>query len=347
MERFERRNRHGFTLVELLVVIAIIGILVALLLPAVQSAREAARRISCNNNMKQLGLATHNHHDTFRAFPPGLSTYKGTTHPLWYGHTVFAYLLPFIEQSSLHSQWNFKLTTADAVSNTKDSSGNQSEKAPSAMIIPSFRCPSDQLSKGPELLDYNVSGYATGWHGITSYVGNAGTYSTYFRDAGTRADGVFFMTGTDSKPESFQTFLVKDAKPVTMADIIDGTSHTIMFGERYHYDPIFDKTLFESSTKYSRYPIRKWGAWGWTGGGNGTTHVLACSRVPINYMVPKGTAPSYPAVNLRMSAFGSGHINGANFTLSDGSVHFFNKNTSDLALQALSTRAGAETVALP
>ena len=106
-----RRQRTAFTLVELLVVIAIIGILVALLLPAIQAAREAARRSQCNNNLKQLGVALHNYHDTFRVMPPGLYNRINdwsTAPPVgtscnrngWFPH-----VLPFIEQTALYEQW--------------------------------------------------------------------------------------------------------------------------------------------------------------------------------------------------------------------------------------------------
>jgi prepilin-type N-terminal cleavage/methylation domain-containing protein len=118
------RKRHvnsGFTLVELLVVIAIIGILVALLLPAVQAAREAARRMQCGNNLKQLGLALHNYHDTFKTFPPALlnsghvsATYVAANFPEGpRNHSGHLFLLPFIEQNTLHSQINFRVATAE------------------------------------------------------------------------------------------------------------------------------------------------------------------------------------------------------------------------------------------
>ena len=96
-------NRSGFTLVELLVVIAIIGILIALLLPAVQAAREAARRSQCSNNLKQLGLAMHNYHDTFKSLPPGWANAvgHGNNYALWgWG----AMILPFVEQGALHRE---------------------------------------------------------------------------------------------------------------------------------------------------------------------------------------------------------------------------------------------------
>src|ERR671912_555830 len=114
MHSSERRTlvrRRGFTLVELLVVIAIIGILVALLLPAVQAAREAARRMQCGNNLKQLGLALHNYHDTFKVFPPALlnsghvsAGYVTANFPEGpRNHSGHLFLLPFIEQTTLHS----------------------------------------------------------------------------------------------------------------------------------------------------------------------------------------------------------------------------------------------------
>src|SRR5262245_17985795 len=91
-------HRRGFTLIELLVVIAIIGVLIALLLPAVQQAREAARRIQCTNNLKQIGLAMHNYHDTVGSFPPAR---KGCCWGTW---NIF--ILPYIEQASLYNAWN-------------------------------------------------------------------------------------------------------------------------------------------------------------------------------------------------------------------------------------------------
>lgn len=101
-------NRAGFTLIEVLVVIAIIGILVSLLLPAVQSARESARRIQCKNNLKQLGLALHNHEDVHREFPSGVIRQRWDQQPTWSeGHWawgVFANLMPYIEQNNLHDQ---------------------------------------------------------------------------------------------------------------------------------------------------------------------------------------------------------------------------------------------------
>ena len=332
--------REAFTLVELLVVIAIIGILVALLLPAVQQAREAARRLQCTNNIRQLALASHNYYTARNAFPPGLTAYRTSD---WHGNTMFAFLLPYMEEAALSDIWNFGNTATDAQSNTKDpTTGTFTQNAPSATVISSFLCTSDVIPENPVLLNWSSPGYARGWHGVTSYVGNGGTHSTYFRDPGMRSNGMFFMTGPDSQPESSQNFLKPDQKPVRMRQVKDGASKTILFGERDHTDPVFDQRLHENGS-FSRYPIHKWGAWGWTGGGNGTTHVLACSRVPINYETPV-TASGYSAVNLRMSAFGSSHSGGANFTFADCSARFISEDLDLITLQALSTRSGEEIV---
>ena len=160
---------------------------------------------------------------------------------------------------------------------------------------------------------------------MTSYLGNGGTHSTYFRDADMQNDGVFYMTGAASKPESYQRFLRAGEMETRFADILDGMSQTLLFGERFHYDPVFDERLHEQPQRFSLYPIQKWGTWGWSGGGNGTTHVLGSTRVPPNYRTPKNITPSYAAVNLRMSAFSSGHAGGANFALCDGSVRFLSE----------------------
>tara|TARA_R110002049_G_scaffold185580_3_gene353831 strand:+ start:69306 stop:70361 length:1056 start_codon:yes stop_codon:yes gene_type:complete len=344
-------KRHAFTLIELLVVIAIIGILVGLLLPGVQAAREAARRMSCQNNMKQLALGVHNFESTYKEFPPGLKTFKSDRPSDWYGQPLFAYMLPFIEQSGLYEMWNWDETYQAARENTRDPANVRIESAESAsaQLIPTYRCPSDLLEDGPIQLDYRRAGYCTGFFGTTSYIGNGGTHSTYFRDREMDNDGVFFMTGSDSCPEDYQNIsatppgnLRPNEVPTRFSAILDGTSQTLLFGERFHNDPIFDTKLHEHPTEFSRYTMYQWGAWGWTGGGNGTTHLLGSARVPINYSTPENVVPSYAAVNERMSAYGSGHTGGANFAFCDGSVRFLQQEINFAVFQALATKAGRE-----
>ncbi|QDV64286.1 DUF1559 domain-containing protein [Crateriforma conspicua] len=337
-------KRNGFTLVELLVVIAIIGILVALLLPAVQSARGAARRMSCQNNMKQLGLAAHNFESTYKKFPPGLTTFVNNSPRDWYGNTVFTYILPYLEQQSIYDKWDWSDTYEAAQNNTSDPLDPtiKSVDAASAQVVPTYLCPSDVAPETVFELDYDVTGYATGYFSLCSYLANGGTHSTYFRDTDMQDDGMFFMTGDDSQPESYQRFLEDGKAPARFADCIDGTSQTFLFGERFHYDQFFDAKLHNVSRKYSRYPINRWGAWAWTGGGNGTTHVFGSTRVPPNYQTPEDAPSSYASVNLRMSAFGSGHVGGTNFAFTDGSVAFISDSINMVTYQALSTKSGRE-----
>jgi len=213
--------QRGFTLVELLVVIAIIGILVALLLPAVQAAREAARRMSCSNNMKNLGLALHNYHDTYKTFPPDAiwhGNMKGTTAAAGdqRNYTWIALCLPYLEQTTLYEQIDFRfpaiMATAVPVTNPGVGPGQGTgeldriwvDGVPArSLSFPVLKCPSDP--------DHNEPPHG---FGITSYAGNAGW------------DGHRRKWG-DSPRAGVFTFY--DA--TKLSDILDGTSNTIMLGE--------------------------------------------------------------------------------------------------------------------
>src|SRR6478752_7496148 len=145
---FRKSRRVGFTLVELLVVIAIIGVLVALLLPAVQQAREAARRMSCQNNLKQLGLAMHNYESTHKVLPPGGQPAKGTSNN--YGVSWLALILPYMEQGNVYDKFDFEGTTAaqTGVVYFNGSFGNaQNGNLLRGKYIQSLWCPSSPLNK--------------------------------------------------------------------------------------------------------------------------------------------------------------------------------------------------------
>ena len=204
-----RVRQRGFTLVELLVVIAIIGILVALLLPAVQAAREAARRISCTNNMKQLALALHNYHDSFKTFPPAAvwgTPVVGQTYEAAYHHTWLVMVLPYIEQQTLYDRIDKPLPIWGQFA-----VGQQ---------VPLLRCPSDGDFKRPN----ETHGIA-----ITNYSGSEGYHwwptatvdSNWWRGAGYNVpdpamdmSGLFTVTRTNN-----------------FANMSDGTSNTVVLAE--------------------------------------------------------------------------------------------------------------------
>ena len=202
------RRRPAFTLVELLVVIAIIGVLVALLLPAVQMAREAARRSSCQNNLRQLALAAHNFDGVHKRLPVGSESKQFPASPAFpynfYRWSVLAHLTPYLEQSNAYNSLNLKVPLF-----APPTYGIAPENVMAAgLTVPTFLCPSDQMVSVS-------SGYGIAELGPTNYAGCAGSGSgggTPFQDEG--ADGTFYVNST-----------------TTFAAMVDGTSMTAIFSE--------------------------------------------------------------------------------------------------------------------
>ena len=331
---------RGFTLVELLVVIAIIGILIALLLPAVQSAREAARRTECTNNLKQIALAAHNYHDALRSFPPGmLLSQHDPSRNRYRGASLFVLLLPYLEQGNLHDQWDF----ADPNGNFGGGLESRAAKGPNLL------CPSEPESENPLYYSSRLTGSSTDRYiKVTSYAGNAGTRSYHPASGFLMTDGVFFMAGPGSLPEPNQ-------KPVRLADVTDGTSNTLFFGERSRHDPNYDTFAAQGWD----WEFHFYGNWAATSS-SGVAHVTLSTYAPINYRLPldfdnrAGASPPADSdtdfeyyIDLRVCAFGSSHPGGANLATCDGSVRFFSETIPLMTLRALSTRQGAEVVTTP
>lgn len=195
-KRIHKYGTAGFTLVELLVVIAIVAVLIALLLPAISSTRESARRSECANHLKQIGLALHAYHDANHHFPPG----RGALLPAVF--STQAYLLPFLEESTAVKQIDFSQAPVDFTTATVSYSGS-ANLATATMTIPLFLCPSDFNIKVPGLN-----------YGATNYVANAGSGTQNYGSLSS-TDGVFY-TGSKTR----------------LRDLLGGSSHTAAFAER-------------------------------------------------------------------------------------------------------------------
>jgi prepilin-type N-terminal cleavage/methylation domain-containing protein len=264
-ERMDQRRR-AFTLVELLVVIAIIGILVALLLPAVQAAREAARRSQCNNNLKQIGLGFHNHHDTYLALPTAGNGSTGNP-PTDRREWGWAYeILPFIEQKNVYD-------------NTNDSQVR-------ATLIKTYNCPTRR-----QLTLYSGSARS-------DYAGNAGT-----RPNSDGKDGVVVKG-----PVAAALIALGD---LGLSGITDGTSNTIMVGEKLVNRPTMGGASDDFSDNES-----------WAGPGFVDSDVTrGCLPVGSTWYTPvKDTNLPNPPDTALFYRFGSAHPAGFNVALADGSV---------------------------
>jgi prepilin-type N-terminal cleavage/methylation domain-containing protein len=316
MLKISSGKRRGFTLVELLVVIAIIGILVALLLPAVQAAREAARRMQCGNNLKQLGLSLHNYHDTFKTFPSGnIVRVDGPTVPPLRGDgwTWTARVLPFLEQTAIYNRVSSVMGT--------DIGGTGSPEQVLAgrdTKLTVFQCPSHPSTVvNPSKENYQVSTY----NGVAGSVCFNDDQLDELTDPGYRGNGIFHMNSG-----------------VRMGDIVDGTTNTFIVAE------VQDE--LRGTPNENRMPgsDRKYN---FSGGGdsNPPTDVTEyLVGMELNDPINANHRDANGYFNNTGEYAGSYHPGGAQFTLTDGSVRFVSQNINMTVYQAISTRAGGEVV---
>ncbi|MCA9115094.1 MAG: DUF1559 domain-containing protein [Planctomycetaceae bacterium] len=288
MRTFSAR-RSAFTLIELLVVIAIIAILIALLLPAVQQAREAARRSQCRNNMKQLGLALHNYHDSNQCFPPN-SHGNATNLPNGFSWRVM--ILPGLDQGPLYNKFNFSARITDPA-----------HLVLCQTVLSVLLCPSDPTSGVKTDLHVNwcFPGNASQPTGVTSTNVCDIAGSTYDTTAAVTSYAGVAGLSVDAGPGGM--FRRRQDYTVKFRDMTDGTSNVLMVGENSPSYNVF------SAWAPSDSPVQ-------------TTHAINSANLTCG-----STICSFPALPWpNTSAAQSFHEGGAHFLLGDGSVHFLSEN---------------------
>ncbi|MEQ1828735.1 MAG: DUF1559 domain-containing protein [Pirellula sp.] len=330
-------SRRGFTLVELLVVIAIIGILVGLLLPAVQAAREAARRMQCSNNLKQLALAMHNHHDAFRKFPSGGQEASSSRYVIGWPGKVF----PYFEEGNRRNQIDAMIngfntnTVFNGVTVTNPAldwimpwrllaAPHNGADPIFEKPIPVLVCPSSELgTQSPDAWNTATPDIRAIYQAALHYRGNGGS-STVALVQGTQGRHQWFNKSGVMYPESKTTF----------GSITDGSSNTILFGET---SSAVGRGLFS----------RSWGSiQPWTWGYYSYPPSATKGWLFIDHKIVTYPIGYTGAFFTNETPFTSNHTGGAMFALCDGSVQFLSKTMPLRMLQDLSTVSDGAVVSL-
>ena len=318
MPRMPSPTRRAFTLVELLVVIAIIGILVALLLPAVQSAREASRRSTCSNHLKQLALGVHNFNDTKGSFPrngtkitQGSPSGYGTTSTSW---SWLARMLSYIELDAMYQEGN--IDDASILGNVV---------TPKSHTV--FFCPSDN-AKAESPSKNRANGWITGDCGLANYKGIQGSNWCWGDYPHTPPGGTCHSFWYVPDGYGNGCFHRNDIlTPLKLTDIKDGTSNTFMLGEDIP-------------------SLNGWCSWVYANHAVGTCGIPPNTNISKMYPISnKGPANGENGAWTNTFSFRSRHPNGLQFAYADGSVHYIRENIDLGMYRALSTISGGETTA--
>lgn len=313
------RSRRGFTLVELLVVIAIIGVLIALLLPAVQQAREAARRMQCTNHLKQLGLAIHNYHDTYGKLPYNAVPQLGSVGDRQRGPSWFVRMLPFMEQNAAYDQFEFAgdWTMQDGPSPNAAILGQ--------LRVPGFNCPSSPL---PEVETQSTNANGSVDLQVANYVGITGSYFQ---------GGTTSVVSTSPQDSSYGDAVYNGmivpinskSRAIGLEAVTDGTSNTMMVSEQSDY--FYNASGTKIARRSSGHAGRTWG----NGGGAGTwTSNVTTVRYAIATEGGTGNAANY---NVNVALI-SAHPGGVNLALGDASVRFLAETIDFAILTGLADR---------
>lgn len=320
--------RTGFTMVELLTTIVLVLMFLGILLPAVQSARETARRSRCAANMRQLGVAALAFHDAKKSLPPGFT--QEDVGSQTQGHSVFYFLLPFLEEKGVFDRM-------DALVPSNNISAVAGTGA--AALLPILVCPTDIFTAGNPYVAADGNRF-----GVTSYRANGGSRPL----AGSEAtnDGTFMATGSRARKAATAPL----GQLIRLKHITDGTAKTLLFAESTHVDDNFD--TFSAAGFNNGSTINRWSRWYPGGDDSGLWHLMCGAFAPVKYETPFRYGESgAPALadwaihrDRRLSAIGSLHRKGANALFADGSVRLLEERMDQSILELICKRADGQSI---